>query len=141
MIDYQNVKKAAKMLRESMHMLGRGPLEFYLLELVAAHDLLMERFSPFKVGDRVRLTKTPDYSQAPGWSHCSHFLIVGSEGTIQTASCGSRGFKFGVIFDDESWIDTIGHARKKGTVVPIEDRNKHAFQFGEDSIEHYICAQ
>jgi hypothetical protein len=53
-------------------------------QLVASYDLLMSRFAPFKVGDRVALAKTPNITQesAPGWMRSKHFLVKGAEGTV-----------------------------------------------------------
>ena len=114
-----------------MDLFGRGPLDFFLRELVAAHDLLMSRYAPFKVGDRVVLTKAPDYVQAPGWNGCEHFLVPGAAGTVVDTSCGERGFRFDVLFDDESWIDTVGYRNPKGTFVPMAPDRRHRFGFGE----------
>lgn len=134
-MDIEHVRKAADKLKEAMDLFGRGPLDYYLQELVAAHDLLMTRFAPFKVGDRVILTKTPNYKSAPGWLNCAHFLVPGAAGVVVDAECGQSGFRFDVLFDDESWIDNIGHQRAKGTAVPIEHERRHRFGFGESWLE------
>jgi hypothetical protein len=141
MIDIEHVREAAKKLQDAMNMLSRGPSGFYLEELVAAHDLLMGRFAPFKVGDRVRLLKAPDLKpvsacQQHGWWHCRHFLVPGAAGVVREAECGSKGFRFGVVFDSESWIDDVGHMRPKGSIVPIESDDRHIFTFGEGWLEH-----
>ena len=46
------------MMRVAQEMLSGGPLDYYLTEMAAAHELLMTRYAPFKVGDRVRLADT-----------------------------------------------------------------------------------
>jgi len=135
-VDIEHVRKAAHKLKEAMDLFGRGPLDYYLSELVAAHDLLISRFAPFKVGDRVRLTKVPDFEKAPGWAPSKHFLVVGAHATVVNVECGSGGFRFDVLFDDESWIDTVGYQQPKGTVVPICSDNKHSFGFREGWLEH-----
>lgn len=140
-MDIEHVHKAAEKLSEAMGMLGRGPLDYYLLELVAAHDMLMSRFAPFRVGDRVRLLKAPDMKpisdvQPHGWWRCRHFLVPGATGVVKTATCGTGGFSFGVEFDAESWIDEVGFQRPKGTIVQMEADSKHVFKFGEGWLEH-----
>ena len=132
-MNVDNILKAAEYISKGTSLLSAGPLSFYLTELVAAHDLLMERFAPFHVGDRVRLKKAPDFDSAPGWLHYSHFLVPGTMATVGTAECGSRGFRFGVAFDDESWVDERGLKGVVGAFIPIE--NKHEFSFGEDWLE------
>ena len=139
-MDIEHVRAATKKLQEAIGMFGRGPLDYYLNELVAAHDMLMQRFAPFKVGDRVRLLKAPDMTpisveQPHGWWHCRHFLVPGATGVIVSADAGTRGFRFGVEFDAESWIDEVGFQRPKGTVVHMEDDRKHVFGFGEGWLE------
>jgi hypothetical protein len=129
------VREGAQKLSEAMAIFSRGPLDFYLRELVAAHDLLMTRYAPLKVRDRVVLVKAPDYADAPSWKHCEHFLVPGAAGVVVDATCGERGFRFEVLFDAESWIDTTGHGRPKGTVVPIEHDKRHRFCFGEGWLE------
>lgn len=135
-MDIEHVRNAANKLKEAMDMFGRGPLDYYLRELVAAHDLLMSRFAPFQIGDRVKLLKSPDYEKAPGWDKCKHFLVCGAAGVIVDATCGSSGFVFDVLFDDESWIDTVGRDRPKGSVVPMPGDRKHRFGFREGWLEH-----
>jgi hypothetical protein len=132
-MDIDHVRKAADKLKEAMEMFGHGPLDYYLRELVAAHDMLMSRFAPFKVGDRVVLKNAPNFEAAPGWTNCRHFLVPGAAGTVVDAGCGQDGFRFDVLFDDESWIDNTGYQRPKGTVVPVEP--KHRYGFGEMWLE------
>lgn len=92
-MDLDRVRKAAKMMREAQDMLSGGPLDYYLTEMAAAHDLLMTRYAPFKVGDRVRLKAAPEIT---GWKS---LLVAGAPGVVSRADCGSRGFMFGVQFD------------------------------------------
>lgn len=132
------VRRAAVLMRQAADLLNGGPLEYYLTELAAAHDLLMDRFAPFKVGDRVKLTKSPD---APGWTHCRHFLVPGALGTVMFAECGSRGFMFFITFDDDSWIDETGFKRPIGTRVYREEGERLNFQFGEGWLEPADCTK
>ena len=124
-MDIRNISRAAALMREANSILGSGPLDFYLTEMVSAYNLLMERFAPFKVGDRVVLARTPEIApdNAPGWMSCKHFLVEGAAGTVKNASCGSDGFQFGVEFDNDSWHDQYG--KKRPTI------SKSMFMFGE----------
>lgn len=121
------VKEAAKLMREAMSHLANGPLEFYLEEMAACYDLLMTRYAPFKVGDRVELSCTPNITPqtAHGWMACKHFLVEGSKGTVREATCGSGGFRFGIVFDDDSWIDRDGKRH------PVASRGMFMFSDGE----------
>lgn len=138
-MNLDNVRLGTAKLREAMELLSRGPLEYYLTELIAAHDLLMTRFAPFKTGDRVMLTKAPIMSADHGWKPCAHFLVRGSTGTVVNADCGSKGFQFGVVFDDES--TTVGYAigdLKIGDRVPVSPERRHVFAFSESYLEHVL---
>lgn len=121
------VKQAAKLMRDGLAILDNGPLEFYLTELAAAHDLLMERFAPFKVGDRVTLREAPQISEKINWGWLSgkHYLIPGEAATVVEASCGSSGFRFYLEFDNETWLD-------HGEPRPVS--RKHTYCFGEDDL-------
>lgn len=100
-MDIDKVRKAAALMREAQDLLSHGPLDFYLTEMAAAYDILMTRYAPFKVGDRVRLKDTPDINEAVryGWLACKSLLVAGATGVIVRADCGSYGFFFGVVFD------------------------------------------
>jgi hypothetical protein len=100
-MELDKVRIAAKLLTQAQDILSGGPLEYYLTELAAAHDLLMTRYAPFKVGDRVRLKAAPEITESvrPGWMHYKTLLVAGALGVVSTASCGSRGFVFDIIFD------------------------------------------
>lgn len=132
-MDIEHIKKAAAMMREAMAILSSGPLDYYLTEMAAAHELLMSRYAPFKVGDRVELAVTPTINckTSYGWLGSKHFLKKGAKGTVIDASCGTRGFCFGVMFDDESWISPIDK-----TVNLTEPDKRHIFYFDERSLSH-----
>lgn len=123
------VSKAALLMDEAHELLRKGPLSFYLREMSAAYELLMSRYAPFKVGDRVKLAKTPDITpeHAPGWMSCRHFLVQGAIATVSDARCGEGGFRFDVMFDGETWLD------REGVERPISE--KHTFTFREASLE------
>ena len=130
-MDIENVKDAIDLLQKGINKLSNGPLSYYVENMVAAYDILMTRYAPFKVGDCVLLTKTPviNLSTASGWMGSKHFLVKGAAGTVATADCGTRGFKFDVIFDDESWYNHVD----KIYVKMAEDK-RHRYCFGEDDL-------
>ena len=120
------VKRGSKMIADGFALMGCGPFNWYLDELVAANEFMMERCCPYQVGARVQLVKAPDVS-APGhgWKSCAHFLIPGAFATVRERSCGKGGFSFHVEFDNESWIDSHGAEQ-----LMAPDR-KHTYHFGE----------
>jgi hypothetical protein len=122
----QMFKEASGYIKKGLSMFDGGPLEFYLTEMAAAYEMLMTRFAPFRVGDKVVLVKKLDIKSDSGWFYSRHFLIVGALGVVRHAECGTSGFKFDVEFDNETWID------KEGNENPISQ--KHSFRFGESSL-------
>ena len=66
--------------------------------------------APFQVGDRVRLTKTPEITEkkAWGWLGGKHFLVKGAMATVKHVDFWDGHFNAMLIFDDESWIDYQG---------------------------------
>ena len=111
-MDVETVKEAARLMKKASDLLSNGPLEFYLREMAATYELMMERFCPFKVGQRVQLAATPVITEKTswGWMPYKHFIIKGHAGTVASASCGSDGFTFDVILDDQTWLDPTGTA-------------------------------
>jgi hypothetical protein len=128
-MNISDIRRAGQLMKEANAILSGGPLDYYLTELAAAHDLLMTRFAPFKVGDRVELAVTPVINEKTrwGWMGCKHFLIKGAAGTVASSSCGTKGFRFGIIFDEESWISPLDKS-----VNPTSE--PHEFWFGEGSL-------
>lgn len=129
-MDIEDIKRAASLIKEAEGILAKGPLNYYLEEMAASYEMLMKRYAPFKVGDRVALSVTPNITRetACGWMGSKHFLKKASQGRVVTAECGLSGFTFGVEFDDETWIDAEGKRR-----LP---QHKHSFHFGETKLCH-----
>ncbi len=128
-MDIKPIKEAAELMEQATKILSGGPLSFYLDQMLGTYEFVMETLCPFKVGDRVQLTHTPDItgSKAPGWMHCKHFLVKGAAGEVKSSSCDAKGFYFDVVFDDESWLNPVTNQ-----VTPTE--KKHAFSFRRDSL-------
>lgn len=129
-MDHEKVREIADDLEKTLRHISTSQLPYYLRELVGAKEFLIRRFSPFKVGDRVELSYTPkiDPQNSWGWMGSKHFLLEGAQAVVEKVDCGSSGFSYAVIFDDESWIDHTGnvHARP-------EDE-KHRFHFNETGL-------
>lgn len=77
-------------------------LETALEELVYNFDNCL-----FKVGDKVKLNTTPviDNYTNWGWLAHKHFLIEGSTAIIESRGIHNGKFRYGVSFDNESYID------------------------------------
>lgn len=129
----ERVRKATTMMDEAHQLLRYGGLEYHLREMAAAYELLMNRFAPFKIGDRVKLTKAPviNEKEAWGWLGSKHFLVPGALATVVESRCGEKGFVFGVTFDRETWMDRHGHEQ------PVDQ--KHSYCFREEWLERDEC--
>jgi hypothetical protein len=115
---------AMKKLAEAQELLSRGPASFYVEQMVGAYDYLMDRFAPFKVGDKVVMVK--ELQTIPsGWSHCQHFLVPGARAVVEQIACDGKGFRVDVSFLDESWIN------RDGEKIPMEPDRFHTFSFNE----------
>jgi hypothetical protein len=128
-MDIDRIKDAVRQIEAGVDQIRSTGVSYTLDVLFAAHRLVIERFAPFKVGDRVALSKTPkiDRETAWGWLGSKHFLVQGALGIVRTVDLHGDGkLSFGVEFDDETWIDRDGHRR------PLD--RKHHYCFGEGSL-------
>lgn len=140
-MDLSNVKQAASLIREAQDLLGRGPLDYYLTELIGAHEYMLKRFAPFTVGDRVVLVKTPDFQNSPGWRGREHFMVPGALCIVRKVECAATGFNIFVEFEDEAWIDNIGmEGRGPGTRVPTPPEKRHQFILSEDYLHKLVTS-
>ena len=101
-MDFENVKLAAEHMKQAERLLSRGPFGYYLVEMSAAYDLLMNRFAPFKVGDQAHLAADIALGPNSGWHHWRHFFKKGQPCRVVSAECGSHGFRFGIQFDADT---------------------------------------
>ncbi len=71
--------------------------------------------APFKAGDRVRLTVTPEINEKDswGWMGSKHFLVKGAVATVHSVDFRDGKFNALLYFDDETWKDDAGVLRKK----------------------------
>lgn len=130
MSKFENFTAAMEKITEAQRLLERGPASYYVNEITGAYEYLMDRFAPFKVGDRVMLKEAPDLDFNSGWWSSKHFLIRGALATVKTIECGPKGFTVQVIFDDESWIKE-DFATKTKEVVLMEKDRKHLYGFSD----------
>ena len=130
-MDLTNFREGMDMIEKGMRKFQGGPFDYYLRKLTECHDLLIDKYAPFRVGDRVFLTEAPRITpdKSPGWLGCEHFLVRGAAGTVREVDVDGRGFSAAVEFDDESWICDFG--ADKGKVMPIEPEARHTFHFPE----------
>lgn len=106
---------------------------YKLQTVIANYSSLFERFCPYQVGDKVKLTKTPVIEKNSGWYGSRHFLIEGAIATITERDYYQGKFTFFLVFDNETWIDSQGVERA------VTENNRHVFGFSEDwinPIEH-----
>lgn len=104
------------------------PSEFgyKLNSVLSSYSEMFSRFCPFKVGDRVRLTKTPAIERGSGWYGSRHFLVEGAIATVKGCDWKKGKFVFDLEFDNESWVDS------EGRIQSIAPERRHVFGFGED---------
>src|SRR3990172_7328636 len=113
-------------VKDGMDILSSGPLNWYMNEAVDMMRSLFDRFCPWKTGDRVELTTTPEIHPESGWHYSRHFLIAGARGTVESVYFHNGLFRANVIFDDESWL-------KDGVPQPIWS-GKHTYSFSEKQL-------
>lgn len=101
-MNIKNVKEAAKAFETATRLLAAGPMEYYLTELTAAHDMLIERFSPYKVGDKVKLAYTFSLKPQSGWYPFRELLVEDEVFVITEVEAGSKGFRYLACHYDDS---------------------------------------
>jgi hypothetical protein len=131
MSKFENFTKAMEKIAAAQELLSRGPASYYVTEMTGAYEYLMDKFAPFKDGDKVMLKERPD-PMPSGWSGSAHFLVRGALATVKEIECGPKGFRVDVIFDDESWIREDWAAKTK-EVVPTEPESRHMFGFSDSA--------
>ena len=101
MASLETVKEAAKLLTKATQLLSNGPLEYYLTELAGANEYLMNRFCPFKPGDRAMLTKAPALSKNSGWKPWEYLMKPGAYVIVHSVECRSTGICVNVKFVED----------------------------------------
>lgn len=107
-------------------------ITWHLKKVEGYATALFERFCPFKVGDKVKLTRTPEITEtkAWGWMGSKHFLVKGAVATVREIDYRSESncFEYWLEFDNDSFINSITKE-----VVPIVARK--LFVFLEKDVE------
>lgn len=106
---------------KTLENLSQGNLSHWRYVLENANSIWQR--CPFKVGDRVMLTKTPDINPQTswGWMGAKHFLVQGAKATVEEREFYNGQFRFGLFFDDESWID------HRGILRPVDRKGLYCF--------------
>jgi hypothetical protein len=83
----------------------------------------------FKVGQLVRLNKTPEITREKswGWFGSKHYLIKGALAVVKERQFYDGTFVYGLHFQDESWVDG------NGICQPVS--GKALYSFGERWLE------
>lgn len=119
----ETILSAIGTVRNGIQELESGGGDYYLRQLGMYARALFDRFAPFKVGDRVRLRKTPEINvhDSWGWMGSKHFLVEGREGVVREVDYhvdrnGNEGFFAMVEWDNQTWIDH--HGKEQAVVRP-----------------------
>lgn len=131
-MDFDKVKEAFAKIESGMSTLRGGPINWFVDQLIAAYDLVLNRFSPYKVGARVTLREP---HPAPGnWQQSKHFLVPGEPATVELIDLRADGrLVFYCVFDNETWIDEQGVKRPPSS--------KHNYVLFEDEICEFTTPQ
>ena len=123
-----NITEGVKLIEQGIAKLNSGPLDYTMKCLLAARDLLLNRFAPFKVGDRVTLTKNLEISSGHSWYGFRHFLVPGEPATVESSDCNDDGkLRFFIVFDNETYI-------QNGEKKPVMSDSKHSYMFFEGDL-------
>lgn len=130
MMNTNDLREAARLIKQGMAMLDKGPLDFYLRELSGAYDFLLT-LAPLQPGTRVMLKDPPIISNDEnwGWIGAKHFLVAGAKGTVRQVEADRDGFSYHVEFDDDSWIDSV--TKKVNKRRPEE---RHTYHFSPERL-------
>lgn len=100
-----------------------GSFGWCIEQVIDSYLSLFDRFSPYQIGDRVKLIKSCDVNEDSGWYNSRHYLIKGSKATVKGRGYRDGKFTFEIMFDDETWIDREGCKKSVS--------QKHSFGFSE----------
>lgn len=130
MTDIKKAYDAIRLIKEGVDQFYSYNFKYNLDKLLDCHELLLTKYAPFKINDKVVLTKTPDINEKDswGWMHARHFLIKGAKGIVVEFDVSKRGFSAGVLFEEESWID------HRGVLTLYKPVERHQYWFHEDSL-------
>lgn len=125
----KEILRAIGEIRDAYNKLDRilssGPASYYFKGIEDCIDGLFS-YAKFKEGDIVELVRDIDCSDKPGWGGCEHFLKAGSRASIDEVNFIDRSFRYGVQFENESWID------QDKVIRPV--KQKHQFWMRESNL-------
>lgn len=90
--------------------------EYHWRKLRAYAEALFA-MAPFRPGDRVRLTKTPEISEkvAWGWLGAKHMMVEGATATVQGLDFSGGHFEAWVYMDNETY-----RSSRTGELKPVD---------------------
>ena len=100
-------EKVNKSFKDQQDVLARFPASFFYEKMMGYAKALFQKYAPFRVGDRVMLTETPEITaeKSWGWLGAKHFLVRGALGTVVSVDYSDNQFIAGTNWDDDSWVD------------------------------------
>jgi|GEM_PF-2451748 len=129
-MSYEEYAKTARAIKEHSEEMRKelskyGP-DYYFEKVEGYIKVLFERFAPFKKGDRVILTKTPEINKEEswGWIGSKHFLVKGAKATVCEVDYYREKFRCSVKFDDDSHIN---HVTQQVELTPPDRRSFYSF--------------
>jgi len=133
-MNYKDYVDAAEQLnkyhQEAEKLIGRYPATYFFEKMRGYAIALFDKYAPFRPGDRVMLTKTPEITaeKSWGWMGAKHFLVRGALATVYQMDYIDGRFIAGCQFDDDSWISD--HDKQLHAIV-----EKGIYTFGEDYLK------
>ena len=117
------LKEGAALVKQGLAKLEGGPLDFYMDRATGSVEYLLTRFCPFKIGDSVVLTTTPEINEHTrwGWLCAKHFLREGASGVIAAVDCDREGLIFDVLMDNQTWL-------QDGVEKPVDQPRLYRFR-------------
>ena len=129
-LEYVEYLKVVKAKTSELDNLLSNEFGFKLSQVLESYTSLFGRFCPHKIGDRIQLKETLDIPEGSGWYGSKHFLIEGAIATVRTCEYRNNSFCFGLVFDDESYVDY-----RSGEIKPEPEDDKHLYYLSEEKIE------
>lgn len=137
--DFEKISKILDMIVEQQQEINEGyasaSFKFSIEKLNLYMETLFNRFAPFKVGSKVRLTKDigATLQKGSGWYASRKMLGKGATGVVKHVDIGDNNkFVAGVVFDNDFIVSTIGSEEK---ILFTDQDRKGVYYFNEDDIE------
>lgn len=121
------VEHTVEFKQKISHVCG-GSFAWGMDQVVQSYLSMFDRFCPFKVGDRVVLTKAPKIpDENHGWWCCRNLLVKGATGIVKARGYSKGRFTFDVEIDNQTWVDDSGEKQPTSS--------SYMFCFSEDFLE------